>query len=74
MEIKFPARDRINQNTEILINGLEQNLKTITDIKTDLLKMQKFEQSSQFRDVEKLIEITLAEMNKVVKSTTHNNA
>jgi hypothetical protein len=56
MEIKFPARDRLNNNKERFIKGLEKQLSLIADIKSDLLKMKNYETMAIYRDFEKQIE------------------
>lgn len=73
MEIKFPARDKLNQKVEILIQSLSEDLKKVNEIKSDLVKFQKYEQSAEFREVEKYLENTIEKLKKIVGGTTHNN-
>jgi hypothetical protein len=42
MDIKFSAKDRINQNKENFKNGLNEQLRLIGEIKADLVRIQKF--------------------------------
>ena len=71
MVIKFPARDRLNQNKEKLRNGINEQLHLINEIKADLVKMQKYELTADYRNIEKLLEKCVSDLNDIEKSTKH---
>jgi len=72
MGIKFPARDRLNKNKEDFKIGLEEQLRLVGEIKSDLVRMQKYELTAKYREIEKLIEKSMSELNNITESTTHN--
>jgi len=72
MDIKFPARDRLNQNKEKFKNGLNEQLRLIDHIKSDLVKMQRYELTAHYREIEKVLEKCVSDLNKIEESTTHN--
>jgi len=73
MDIKLPARDRYNQNKTDFKNTLKKQLRLIAEIKSDLAKMQKYELGANYRNIEKLLEKCLSNLNNIEESTTHNN-
>ena len=65
MDIKFPARDRLNQKKEKLKNGLNEQIRLIDDIKSDLVKIQKYELTANYREIEKRLEKCVSELNNM---------
>jgi hypothetical protein len=44
----------------------------VGEIKSDLVRMQKYELTAKYREIEKLIEKSITELNNIAESTTHN--
>lgn len=65
MNLKFPARDRLNHNKENFKNGLNEQLRLIGEIKNDLVKMQRFELTADYREIEKLLEKCKADFDNI---------
>lgn len=65
MSIKFPARDRLNQNRENFKNGLNEQLQLVGEIKDDLVKMQRYELTAQYCQLEKLLEKCKADLDNI---------
>jgi hypothetical protein len=72
MVIKFPARDRLNQNKEKFKNGLSEQLRLIADIKSDLVKMQKYELTVPYHAMEKVLEKFVSDLNNIEESSIPN--
>lgn len=64
---------KINVKTNDLIQSLSIELKKANEIKSDLVKVQKYELSAEFREVEKCIEIAIDKLKNIAGGTTHNN-
>jgi sugar-specific transcriptional regulator TrmB len=73
MDMKFPAIDRLNQNKEKLKNGLNEHLRLLEEIKSDLVKMQMYKLSADYHGIEKLLEKCVTDLNNIQEITTHNN-
>ncbi len=67
MEVNLPAKKSLRKNTELLQVKLNDSLKLLTVIKTDLVKLQQYEKSAEFRDIEKLIEESSNKLSKAIK-------
>ena len=65
MDIQIPSRDRLNQKKEKLKNGLNEQLRLIDDIKSDLVKIQKYELTANYREIEKVLEKCVSELNNM---------
>ena len=72
MKIKLPTRDRYDENREKLTKRLNEQLSVLSEIKSDLVKMQKYELTAKFREIEKLIKKSLVDLKNIAESTTHN--
>lgn len=56
MKITLPAKDRFNENREKFQALLHQQLDLVDKMKSDLVKMQRYEMTTYYRDIERQLE------------------
>ena len=66
MDVNLPAKKSLTTNTELLQAKLNDSLKLLTAIKADLVNLQQYEQSAEFRDIEILIEESSTKLSKAL--------
>ena len=67
MEVNLPAKKNLRKNTELLQVKLNDSLELLIAIKANLVKLQQYEKSAEFRDIEKLIEESSNKLSKTIK-------
>jgi hypothetical protein len=68
MPIQFPARERFNNNTEKLIDSIEEYLAVLVEAKNINVKYQKYEKVVELRDIERHLEILLDKLREDIES------
>ncbi|QJP34341.1 hypothetical protein F0365_07990 [Nonlabens sp. Ci31] len=72
MDKKLNSREKLNQKIKSLIDGLSQNLKVSSDIKSDVVKGQRFELGAEMRDIEKNLESLIEQLEKMADGNLNN--
>lgn len=65
MNIQSPIKDKANHKVKDINDNLTTSLKSISDLKEDWMKMQRFEDVAMLGEIEKRVEKTIIDLNEL---------